>query len=86
MKIIFRDIQKYVGSTNGVCNKIISIWSEINHHVENLFCYVAFKLKYDMILGKLWMKKTVFNTILNPNVYGFDFQKWKSKTRFKKNQ
>ena len=26
----------------------------------------------------------MFNTILTPNVYKFDFQKWKSKTRFKK--
>ena len=30
-------------------------------------------------------KKTVFSTILNPNVYGFDVFKWKSKTLLKKN-
>ena len=29
-------------------------------------------------------KKTVFSTILNPNVYKFDFLKWNSKTLFKK--
>ena len=29
------------------------------------------------------MKNTVFNAILNPNVYKFDFLKWKSKTFLK---
>ena len=52
MKIIFRDIKRYDGLTNGVCNKRISIRFDINGHHENLFCYVAFKLKYDLILGK----------------------------------
>ena len=32
----------------------------------NFFCYVAFKLKYDLILGKPCMKKLMFNTILKP--------------------
>ena len=57
MKIIFRNMQKYNGLTNGVCNEIISIRFDINDYVENSFCYVAFKLKYDLILGKPWMKK-----------------------------
>ena len=75
MKIIFRNIQGYDDSTNAVCNEVISIRFDINGHVENSFCYVAFKLKYDLILGKPWMKKTVFSIILNPNVYGFGFLK-----------
>ena len=83
MKIIFLNMQKYDRLTNGVCNKIISIRFDINDHVENSFCYVfTFRSKYDLILGEPWMKKTVFNTILNPNVYGFDFLEWKSKTFF----
>ena len=57
MNIIFRNMQRYDGSTNGVCNEIISIRFDINGHIENSFCYVIFKLKYDLILGKLWMKK-----------------------------
>ena len=52
MKITFRDMQGYDGLTNGVCNEIISIRFDINGHVENSFCYVALKLKYDLILGK----------------------------------
>ena len=85
MKIIFRNMQRQDGSTNGVWNEIISIRFDINEHVENSFCYVVFKLKYDLNLGKPWMKKTVFNTILNPNVYRFDILKWKSKTFLRKN-
>ena len=50
-------MQGYDGLTNGVCNEIISIRFDINGHVENSFCYVAPKLRYDLILGKLWMKK-----------------------------
>ena len=50
-------MQGYDGSTNGVCNEIISIRFDINGHVENSFFYVAFKLKYDLILVKPWMKK-----------------------------
>ena len=74
MKITLRDMQGYDGLTNGVCNEVVSIRFDINGHVENSFCYVAPKLKYDLILGKPWMKKkTVFNTTLNPNVYGFSF-------------
>ena len=57
MKITFRDMQRYDGLTNGVCNEVVSIRFDINGHVENSFCYVAFKLKYDLILGKPWMKK-----------------------------
>ena len=79
-------MQRFDGSTNGVCNKIISIRFDINGHVENLFCYVVFKLKYDLLLNKLLLEKTVFNTILNPNVYKFDILKWKLKTFLKKNQ
>ena len=30
-------------------------------------------------------KKTVFNTILNQTIYGFDFSKWRSK-KFKNNK
>ena len=72
---------RYDVSTNGVCNEILSIrFDIINGYVEKSFCYVVLKLKYDLILGKPWIKKTVFNTILNPKVYGFDFLKWKSKT------
>ena len=58
MKITFRDMQKYNVLTNGVCNEIISIRFDINGYIENSFCYVVFKLKYDLILGKPWMKKT----------------------------
>ena len=50
-------MQRYDGSTNGVCNEIISIRFDINGHVENSYCYVALKLKYDLVLGKPWMKK-----------------------------
>ena len=50
-------MQKYDGSTGGVCNEIISIRFDINGHVKNSFCYVAFRLKYDLILGKPWMEK-----------------------------
>ena len=57
MKITPRDIQGYDGLTNGVCNEVESIRFDINDHVENSFCYVTFKLKYDLILGKPWMKK-----------------------------
>ena len=57
MKIIFRNMQGYDDLTNGVCNEIISIRFDINDHVENSFCYVGLKLKYDLILGKPWMKK-----------------------------
>ena len=66
-------MQMYNGSTNGVCNEIISIRFDINGHVENSFYYVAPKLKYDLIFGKPLIKKTVFNTILNPNVYKCGF-------------
>ena len=52
MKMIFRNMQGYDGMTNGVCNEVISIRFDINGHVENSFCYVALKLKYDLILGK----------------------------------
>ena len=52
MKIIFRNMQKYDGLTNDVCNKIISIRFDINKDIENSFCYVAFKLKYDLFLRK----------------------------------
>ena len=45
-------MQGYDGSTNGVCNEIIPIRFDIKGHVENSFCYVAFKLNYDLILGK----------------------------------
>ena len=58
MKITFRNMQGYDGLTNGVCNEIILIRFDINGHVENSFCYVALKLRYDLILGKPWMKKT----------------------------
>ena len=57
MKITPRDMQGYDGITNGVCNEVVSIRFNINGHVENSFCYVAPKLKYDLILGKPWMKK-----------------------------
>ena len=57
MKIIFRNMQGYNGITNGVCNEVVLIRFDINGHVENSFCYVALKLKYDLILGKFWMKK-----------------------------
>ena len=50
-------MQGYDGSTNDVCNEVISIRFGINGHVENSFCYVAPKLRYDLILGKPWMKK-----------------------------
>ena len=74
-------MQKYDGLTNGVCNEMVSIRFDINGHVENSFCNVIFILKYDMILGNPWIKKTVFSIILdlNLNVYGFDFLKSKSK-------
>ena len=52
MEITCRNMQGYDGSTNGVCNEIISIRFDINGYVENSFCYVAFKLRYDLILGK----------------------------------
>ena len=42
---------------SGVCNEIIFIRFDINGHVENSFCYVALKLKYDFNFGKPWMKK-----------------------------
>ena len=57
MKITFRNMQKYDGSTNGICNEIISIRFDIIGHVENSFCYVALKLGYKLILGKPWIKK-----------------------------
>ena len=57
MKIIFQNMQKYNGLTNGVCNEIISIRFDINGQVENSFCYFAFKLKYNLNLRKPWMKK-----------------------------
>ena len=57
MKIIFRNMQKYDVLTNGVCNEIISIRFDIYGHFENPFCYVAFKLGYDLILKKPWIKK-----------------------------
>ena len=47
-----RNMQKYNCSTNGVCNEIISIWLDINGHVENSFSYIATKLNQDWILGK----------------------------------
>ena len=50
-------MQGYDGLTNGVCNEIILIRFDINGHVENSFFYVALKLKYDLILGKPWMKR-----------------------------
>ena len=50
-------MQGYDGLMNGVCNEVILIRFDINGHVENSFCYVAPKLKYDLILGKPWMKK-----------------------------
>ena len=84
MKTIFRNMQKYDRLTDGVCNEIISTRFDINGYVENSFCCVALKLEYCLILGKLWMIKTVFNTFLNPNVYGFDFQKWKVEHFFEK--
>ena len=36
---------------------MVSIRFDINGHFENSFCYMIFKLKYDLILGKPWMKK-----------------------------
>ena len=51
-KITLRNIQRYNGLMNGVCNEIISIRSDTNGHIKNSFCYVALKLKYDLILGK----------------------------------
>ena len=57
MKITFRNIQGYDGITNGVCNEVVSIRFVINGHVENSFCYVNIKIKFDLNLGKLWMKK-----------------------------
>ena len=66
-------MQKYDGLKNGVCNEMLLIRCDINGHVENSFCYIIFKLKYDLILGKPWMKKKVFSTTLNPNDYGFGF-------------
>ena len=53
MKIIFRNIQRYNGLTNSVCNEIILIRFDINGYIKNSFFYVAFKLKYDLILKKL---------------------------------
>ena len=47
----------YDGLTNSVCNEMVSIRFDINGHVENSFCYIILKLKYDLILGKPWMKK-----------------------------
>ena len=35
MEILFRNMQKYDGLTNGVFNEIISILFDINGHVEN---------------------------------------------------
>ena len=52
MKITPRNMQCYDGSTNGVCDGIILIWFDINGHVDNSFCYVVFKIKYNLILGK----------------------------------
>ena len=52
MKINFRNMQKYDVLTNGFCNKIILIRFYINGYIENSFCYVAFKLKYNLILWK----------------------------------
>ena len=86
MKITSRDMQKNDSLKNGVCNEMVLIRFDINRYIENSICYVAFKLGYDLILWKPWMKKMVFNTILNPNVYGFDYRKWRSKTRFKENK
>ena len=63
MKIIFRNMQKYDGLTNGVCNEMVSIRFDINGHVENSFFYIIFKLKYDLIgvqyhpeLERLWIQ------------------------------
>ena len=52
MKIVFRNMQGYEGLTNDICNEKILIRFDINWYVENSFCYVVFKLKYDLILGK----------------------------------
>ena len=57
MKIIFRNMQRHNDSTNGVCNEIILVRFDINKHVEISFYYVVFKLNYNMILKKPWMKK-----------------------------
>ena len=50
-------MQGYDELTNGVCNEVVSIRFDNNGNVENSFCYVAFKLGYDLILRKPWMKK-----------------------------
>ena len=85
MKIIFWDVQKFDGLTNGVCNEMVSMrFDIINSHVENSFCYITFKLKYDLILGNPWIEKTVFNIILNPNVYEFGFLEKNRKCFWKK--
>ena len=47
IKIIVPNMQRYDGLANDVCNKVISIRFNINGHVKNSFCYVAFKLRYD---------------------------------------
>ena len=46
-------MQRYDGLTNGVCNEMVSIRFDINGHFENSICYIFFKLKYNLILGKL---------------------------------
>ena len=66
MKITPRNMQKYDGMTNGVCNEMVSIRFDINGHVENSSCYVAPKLKYDLILGKFWIKKNGVQYHLEP--------------------
>ena len=38
IKIIFRNMQRHDGSTNGICNEIISIRFDINGYIKNMFC------------------------------------------------
>ena len=82
MKINFRNIKRYNGSTNGVCNEIISIRFDINGHVENSFCYIVFKLKYDLIL---WMKKNGVQYHFEPERLWIRFFKMEIENIFKKN-
>ena len=83
MKIIFRNMQRYDELTNGVCNEMVLIRFDINghvninDHVENSFCYIIFKLKYGLILGKPWMKKNGVQYLHEPERLWIRFFKMK---------
>ena len=84
MKITLRDMQGYDGITNGVCNEVVSIRFDINGHVENSFCYVAPKLRYNLILGKFWIKKNCVQYHPEPERLWIQFFKIKVKNVFGK--